>query len=103
VLYHQQRGWELAPDDPYRVFTYGRSLIEYDRDVVKGLEMLESIPEYPGTMSSYLYTMGLGYQKLGDHKKAMDLFRQASEKRTTAFMDLEKAMRESERLLAAAK
>jgi TolB-like protein len=101
VLYHQQRGWELAPDDPYRIFTYGRALIMYDRDVNKGLEILESIPDFPGNRSIYLYTIGLGYQKLGDHLKARELFHQATEARTTAFGDLEKAKRESEKILAA--
>lgn len=101
AIAHYRMGWELAPDDPYRIFTYGRSLIEYDEDIQTGLDLLRSIPDYPGTRILYLISLGDGYFKQGRFEEALAKYLEAKEISHAASFELDQNIEEAREALKA--
>jgi len=99
AIAHHQLGWEMDPDDPYRIFTYGRSLINYDKDIQTGLDLLETIQDYPGPMQLYLFALGNGYYKMGRIEDALEKYMEAKEISPTASLELEQSIEEAREAL----
>jgi tetratricopeptide (TPR) repeat protein len=99
AIAHHQLGWKMDPDDPYRIFTYGRSLIRYDKDIQTGVDLLETIPDYPGNKLLYLLALGNGYYKEGRTEEALETYLEAKEISTVAHLDLEQSIEEAREAL----
>ena len=88
----------LEPASPGRLFTLGYFLIDKDRDINEGLELVEKALQKNPDNYSYLHCKGWGLYKQGKYKEALDILQKSWDLRMknaiynyAAFLHLEEA------------
>jgi len=76
-----QQALSLEPDKPDRMNTFAYFLIEKDRNINKGLELIDKALELSPDNFRYLYTKGWGLYKQGKYEEALNLLEKSKETR----------------------
>jgi tetratricopeptide (TPR) repeat protein len=69
---------EVDPDNDNAMNYLGYMLIDYDLDVDRGLKLVQQALVYEPKNPAYLDSLGWGYHKKKDYKKALEYLQQAS-------------------------
>jgi tetratricopeptide (TPR) repeat protein len=72
-----QRLLEMDPDNATAMNYQGYMLIDYDLDVARGMQLVEKALQYEPKNPAFLDSLGWGYFKKKDYKKALDYLQQA--------------------------
>jgi tetratricopeptide (TPR) repeat protein len=95
---YYRKALSLEPENQNRRNTYAFFLIDHDRNVKEGLQLVESTLESQPENYNFLYTKGWGLHQLGKNREALEILQKSWDLRMknsiydhTAFLRLEEA------------
>lgn len=94
-----RQGYDLNPENPYRMNGLARVLIQNDTNLAEGMELAEKAVKLEPDYYGILHTYGLGLYKQGHFKKALEVLNKAWEVRGPYDLDLKREIEAVEKAL----